>query len=51
MKNVMTASDIGCYSLSLGKPYYADDAGICMESNTLLHWKELNLIGEDHEQY
>ena len=36
MKNVMVSSDIGCYSLSLGEPYYAGDAGICMGSSISL---------------
>lgn len=32
-KNVMVSSDIGCYSLSLGEPYYVGDSGICMGSS------------------
>lgn len=36
MKNVMVSSDIGCYSLSLGEPYFAGDAGICMGSSISL---------------
>ena len=36
MKNIMVSSDIGCYSLSLGEPYYAGDAGICMGSSISL---------------
>lgn len=36
MKNIMVSSDIGCYSLSLGEPYFAGDAGICMGSSISL---------------
>ena len=36
MKNVMISSDIGCYSLSLGEPYFAGDSGICMGSSISL---------------
>ncbi len=32
-KDVMVSSDIGCYSLSLGEPFYIGDAGICMGSS------------------
>lgn len=35
-KNVMVSSDIGCYSLSLGEPYYVGDSGICMGSSISL---------------
>lgn len=33
MKNIMVASDIGCYSLSPVEPYYVGDTGICMGSS------------------
>ncbi len=36
MKNVMVSSDIGCYSLSLGEPYFVGDSGICMGSSLSL---------------
>jgi indolepyruvate ferredoxin oxidoreductase alpha subunit len=36
LKNVMISSDIGCYSLSLGEPFFAGDAGICMGSSLSL---------------
>lgn len=33
MKDIMVASDIGCYSLSPVEPYYVGDTGICMGSS------------------
>ena len=33
MKNIMVASDIGCYSLSPVEPYNVGDTGICMGSS------------------
>ena len=32
-KDIMVASDIGCYSLSPVEPYYVGDTGICMGSS------------------
>ncbi len=36
LKNVMISSDIGCYSLGVGEPYFVGDAGICMGSSISL---------------
>lgn len=50
MKNIMVASDIGCYSLSPVEPYYVGDTGICMGSSISIghgFQKIMNKVGGD----